>query len=120
MKKEKLKLILGTAMLIGCMMSPMVMVYAITGKHLYIDKNSLSIGLIVISLTFMMIIGVVFLKDGIKNGENAVMGLFALIPFIVGLISSIASPWYFLVSLFGVVFIVFNLKHNSDETRRSN
>jgi len=120
MKKKKTRLVVGTAMLIGCIMSPMIIISALANKPLYIDKTDISLTLIFSALVLMVIIGVVFLKDGIKNGENAVMGLFALIPFIVGLISSIASPWYFLVSLFGVVFIVFNLKHNSDETRRSN
>jgi len=117
MKKEKIKHILGTAMLIGCIMSPMIIISALANKPLYIDKTDSSLTLIICALVFMVIIGGVFLKDGIKNGENAIILLFALIPFIVGLICTIGSPWYILVSLFGIAFIALNFKQHSDETR---
>ena len=120
MNKEKVKHLVGTVMAICCIMSPVVMVIAITNKHLYIDKNSLSIVLIGVSFALIAILGGAFSKDGKITGGNIILFALGLIPFFVGLISSIASPWYILVSLFGVAFIILNFNKYADEASRSN
>lgn len=104
MKKEKLKLILGTAMLIGCMMSPILLSFLVTDKHLYVKADSTSMGFIMLSLFFgPIVIGSLF-KDGVTEA-NVFSSLWAMVAVCVGLISSLASPWYILISLFGVISI---------------